>query len=142
MADTLAELKNFPQFNGRAVAAGFCYGGPYAIIGPKRLGFDAGISFHGTQLLDFIGELEGLTKPVCIIWGDEDGQAKPPVVAAYRAIADRAKNFELHIIRGVKHAYMFRDNPPAFDQKTYDFSMERAFALLDGLRHEKEPATA
>ena len=28
MADTLAYLGKLPQFNGRAVAMGFCYGGP------------------------------------------------------------------------------------------------------------------
>ena len=33
-------------------------GGPYAILGPKRLGYDAGISCHGTQMLDFLPELE------------------------------------------------------------------------------------
>ncbi len=50
MADTLAMLKKEPQFNGRAAAIGFCYGGPYAILGPKRLGYAAGISCHGTNL--------------------------------------------------------------------------------------------
>ena len=38
---------------------GFCYGGPYAILGPKRLGYDAGISCHGTQMLDFLKDLDG-----------------------------------------------------------------------------------
>ena len=38
MADTLAHLRTLKQFNGRAAAMGFCYGGPYAMIGPKRLG--------------------------------------------------------------------------------------------------------
>src|SRR3990170_5257563 len=28
MADTLAEVRKQPQFNGRAAAMGFCYGGP------------------------------------------------------------------------------------------------------------------
>ncbi len=50
MVDTLAHLRTLPQFNGRAAAMGFCYGGPYAILGPKRLGYDAGISCHGTRL--------------------------------------------------------------------------------------------
>jgi carboxymethylenebutenolidase len=31
MADTLARLGEVPEFNGSAVAMGFCYGGPYAI---------------------------------------------------------------------------------------------------------------
>ena len=35
MADTLAEIRKLPQSNGRSMAMGFCYGGPYAIIGPE-----------------------------------------------------------------------------------------------------------
>ena len=70
LTDTLAYLRTLKQFNGRAAVMGFCYGGPYAIIGPKRLGFDAGLSCHGTQLLDYIGEIEGVHEPVCIMWGD------------------------------------------------------------------------
>ena len=68
MADTLAEIRKLPQHNGRAAAMGFCFGGPYAILGPKRLGYDAGISCHGTRMLDFIQNLDGVTAPVCIIW--------------------------------------------------------------------------
>ena len=75
MADTLAEIRKLPQHNGRAAAMGFCFGGPYAILGPKRLGYDAGISCHGTQMLDFIGELDGVTAPICIVWGDQDHAA-------------------------------------------------------------------
>jgi carboxymethylenebutenolidase len=75
MADTLAYLNTMLKFNGRAVAMGLCYGGPYAILGPKRLGYAAGISCHGTQMLDYIQELDGVGEPVCIIWGDHDQRA-------------------------------------------------------------------
>jgi carboxymethylenebutenolidase len=87
MADTLAAVRKLPQFNGRAAAMGFCYGGPYAILGPKRLGYDAGISCHGTQFLDFLKDLDGVTKPVCLLWGDQDHAAPPPVLDAYRGRA-------------------------------------------------------
>ena len=53
MADTLKHVRTLPQHNGRAVAMGFCYGGPYAILGPKRLGYDAGVSCHGSQMRRF-----------------------------------------------------------------------------------------
>jgi len=134
MADTLAELRKQPQFNGRAAAIGFCYGGPYAILGPKRLGYAAGISCHGTQMLDYIKELDGVTQPVCIIWGDQDHQAPPPVLEAYRAVPGRMKNVEVHIFPGVLHGYMMRENPKAFSQSTYEFSMQRALAILQDLR--------
>jgi carboxymethylenebutenolidase len=134
LVDTLAEVCKLPQSNGRAAVIGFCYGGPYAILGPKRLGYDAGVSCHGSQMLDYIGELEGVAKPVCIIWGDADHQAPAEVLAAYRAAAARLKNLELHVFPGVLHGYMMPEAVKAFDRKTRDFSMERALAVLDGLR--------
>jgi carboxymethylenebutenolidase len=133
LADTLAQVKKLAQSNGRAAVIGFCYGGPYAILGPKRLGYDAGVSCHGSQMLDYLGELEKLAKPVCIIWGDRDHQAPAEVLTAYRAAAARMKNLDLHIFPGVEHGYMMPESK-AFDQKTRDFSMERALAILDGLR--------
>ena len=134
MADALAHLKTLPQFNGRAVAAGFCYGGPYAIVGPKRLGFAAGFSCHGSQMGEYIAELDGVKQPVCFIWGDQDHQLPAELADKYRAVPARMKNVELHIVPGIQHAYMLRGNTKAFDQKTYDFSMQRGFALLDALR--------
>jgi len=138
MADTLAEVRKQPQFNGRAAAMGFCYGGPYAILGPKRLGYDAGVSCHGTQMLDFLKDLEGVAQPVCIIWGDQDHAAPPEVQKAYRGVPSRMKNVEVHIIPGVLHGYMMRGNAKAFHQATYDLSMKRALAILNGLRGEGE----
>jgi carboxymethylenebutenolidase len=133
LADTLAELRKQPGFNGKAAVIGFCYGGPYAILGPKRLGYDAGISCHGTQLLDYIGELDGVSKPVCILWGDQDQMAPAPVLDAYRKVAAEKKNVELHVFPGVLHGYMMKE-AKAFDQKSYDFSLERTLAILEKLR--------
>jgi carboxymethylenebutenolidase len=142
MSDTLAELRKLPQFNGRALAMGFCYGGPYAIVGPKRLGYEAGVSCHGTQLLDFIGELDGLTKPVCIVWGDQDHAAPPPVQEAYRKIDARMPNVDVNIFPGVLHGYMMKENTKAFDQKTRDFTMRRTLELLAGLREDTHATAA
>jgi carboxymethylenebutenolidase len=134
MADTLAHLGGLSQFNGRAVAMGFCYGGPYAILGPKRLGYAAGISCHGTQMLDYMHELDGITEPICIIWGDRDHRAPENVLSAYRNVSAQRKNVEVHIFPGVRHGYMMRSVPQAFDAKAREFSMQRALAILEGLR--------
>src|SRR5262245_41197036 len=137
MADTLAYVRTLPQFNGRAAAMGFCYGGPYAILGPKRLGYAAGISCHGTRMLDFIEELAGVTAPVCIVWGDQDHAAPAEVLDAYRGVPSRMGNVEVHIFPGVLHGYMMRWNTKAFSQPTRNFTMSRALAILDGLRGAK-----
>ena len=78
LADVLTVLRKQPTFNGRAAVIGFCYGGPYAILGPKRLGYDAGISCHGTQMLDFINELEGLQRR-CASSGATGIRWRPPM---------------------------------------------------------------
>lgn len=134
LADVLATLRHQPTFNGRAAIIGFCYGGPYAILGPKRLGYDAGIACHGTQMLDFITELEGVRQPVCILWGDQDPLAPADVLEAYRAMPARMGNVEVHVFPGVRHGYMMRGNAEAFDRNARDFSMERALTILGDLR--------
>lgn len=134
MADTLAMVKKLPQSNGRAMTMGFCYGGPYAILGPARLGYDAGMGCHSTQMKDYLDVLEGVSKPVCLVWGDQDHAAPAEVLDAYRAAAERIPALDLHIFPGILHGYMMTEAVKAFDAKTRAFSMGRAFALLEGLR--------
>jgi carboxymethylenebutenolidase len=133
LKDVLAMVRKQPLFSGKAAVIGFCYGGPFGILGPKRLGYDAGISLHGTQMMDYIGELEGVRQPVCVIWGDKDHLAPPPVLETYRDLAKRMKNLEVHVFPGIEHGYMMKD-AKAYDAKSYAFSMQRALAILGGLR--------
>ena len=79
-----------------------------------------------------------MRQPVCFIWGDQDHAAPANVLEAYRTVPSRMKNVEVHVFPGVQHGYMMRGSPKAFDQKMYDFSMERALAILERLR--KTPA--
>jgi carboxymethylenebutenolidase len=132
MIDTLRHLGAIPQFNGQAAVMGFCYGGPYAILGPKRLGYVAGICCHGSQMLDYLHELVGVRQQVCLIWGDEDNRAPVEVLEAYRDLAVRMENVEVHTFPGVLHGYMMRGSP-SFDRATHDFSIKRAREILGGL---------
>jgi carboxymethylenebutenolidase len=134
MTDTLAMVKKLPQHNGKAAAMGFCYGGPYAAIGPKRLGFDAGIGCHSTQMKDFMQEFDGLSKPVCLIWGDQDFAAPPEVQAAYIELSKKLPQLAVHIFPGIHHGYMMRDNAAAWSPPTYEFSMARSIDILNSLR--------
>lgn len=133
IADTLAMVRKLPQHNGKAATMGFCFGGPYAVIGPKRLGFDAGIGCHSTQMKDFQHEFDGLTKPVCLVWGDQDFAAPPEVQAAYVERAKRQPNLAVHIFPGILHGYMMRENVKAWSPETYAFTMGRALEILGKL---------
>ncbi|MFZ9150841.1 MAG: dienelactone hydrolase family protein [Burkholderiales bacterium] len=134
LVDTLTMVRKLPQHNGKAAAMGFCYGGPYAAIGPKRLGFDAGIGCHSTQMKDFMQEFDGLSKPVCLIWGDQDFAAPPEVQAAYVELAKKQPQLAVHIFPGIQHGYMMRENAAAWSPPTYEFSMARSIDILNSLR--------
>jgi len=134
LADVRGALRMQGRFNGRAALIGFCYSGPYAILGPRRLGYDAGIACHGSQMLEFIDALEGGERPVRFLWGDQDTMARAHVLDTYRAIAQRMKNVEVHVFPGVRHGYMMRGSTQAYDDRAYDFSMECALGLLERLR--------
>jgi carboxymethylenebutenolidase len=134
LADTLAHIRTLGNSNGKAVAMGFCYGGPYAVIGPKRLGFAAGVSCHGTQMLDYVGEFEGVSQPVCVVWGEKDHLAPPPVVDAYHALALRSPNVEVRVFPSVLHGFMMKGNVQAFNPPAYDFTFGRALAILEALK--------
>ncbi len=85
-------------------------------------------------MLDYISELDGVTQPVCIMWGDQDHRAPPEVLDAYRPVPARMKNVEVHIFPGMLHGYMMPGSPKAFDASKRAFSMGRALAILEGLR--------
>ena len=134
MTDTLAMVRKLPQHNGRAATMGFCYGGPFAALGPAKLGYDAGIGCHSTQMKDYMDVIEGTTKPVCLLWGDKDTMAPPELLEAYRELAAKKKNLELHIFPGILHSYMMPGSTGAYDQEKRDFTMKRALEILAGLR--------
>jgi carboxymethylenebutenolidase len=48
-------------------------------------------------------------------------------------VPSRMKNVEVHIFPGILHGFMMPGSPKAFDQKTRNFSMDRALAILNGL---------
>jgi len=134
LRDTLAALRLHPKSNRRAVAMGFCYGGPYAILGPAKLGFDAGVGCHSTQMKDYIDELAGLTKPVCLLWGDQDTAAPPDVLESFREAAARIPSLEIHVFPGILHGYMMPHGTKAFDPPTRDFSMARVLKILQAMK--------
>ena len=133
MTDALSYLRSLDCFDGRAIAVGFCYGGPFAILGPKRLGYAAGISCHGSKMGSYLEELEGVEAPVAIIWGDEDHAAPPEILRSFEAASQRMPNFEHVILPGIRHGYMLRGNTRSFDQAAYDWTMQKAVKFVEAL---------
>jgi carboxymethylenebutenolidase len=83
--------------------------------------YAAGICCHGSQMLDYVDELDGFGEPICIMWGDRDDMAPVSVLNAYRKASSRMSNVQMHIFPGVFHGYMMRENQKAFDSAAHDF---------------------
>ena len=134
IADMRDFLKARTECNGKVAAIGFCYGGPYAILGPTRLGLDAGGSYHGTNFGDYADEMRKTTTPVLVHWGDEDHAAPPEVLDLYRGIDAEMDNLELHIFPGIKHGYMMASAEP-YDADAFNYSWDSTLKMLDGLKN-------
>ena len=93
-------------------------------------------------MLDYLHEIEDVSEPVCILWGDRDHRAPDEVLSAYRALASKKTNVDLHIFPGVQHGYMMRGAPKAFDPQAREFSMTRALAIVEGFRSAARPFAA
>ena len=138
LAEVMADLKARPECNGRIAVLGLCYGGPYAILGPARLGCDAGISFHGTQVQNYLDPVDKVTVPLSLHWGDKDHAAPPEALDRIRAAIAGMENAELIIYPGVEHGYSGPAAGDAYDVPATEASMARTLEILEGLRAEGE----
>lgn len=140
LADTIAALKARPECNGRIAVVGLCYGGPFAVLGPARLGCDAGVSFHGTRVQDYIDEIDGVTVPVSLHWGDQDHAAPPEALEKIRGTIAGMANVEVHIYPGVLHGYTARASEKAWHEEAAGKSWRRCIEIVNGLRDKAEAA--
>lgn len=133
LGDALSYLKTLTAFNGKAATMGFCYGGPYAIIAPKRLGYAAGISCHGSEMGNYAHELEGTTKPIAVFVGDADHASPPEVRATFAEASRKMANLEQHVLHGIKHGYMLRGSA-SYDQAQHENTMARVLDIMASLK--------
>lgn len=133
VGDVAEFLSGRNECNGKIGAIGFCYGGPYAILGQTRFGLDAGCSYHGTNLGNYTGDLKKASNPLLIHWGDEDHAAPPELVEEYRGYDAEMDNMALHIFPGVKHGYMMAA-AAAYDADAFKYSWDQTLKIFDGLK--------
>ena len=136
--DTIADLKARPECNGRIAVLGLCYGGPYAIMGPARLGCDAGLAFHGTKIDLYLNWLDKVHVPLSLHWGDLDHAAPPEALARIRQAVAGMGNAEIVVYPGVKHGYSEPDDNPSYDADATAKSFARLMEIVEGLRDAGE----
>lgn len=141
LADTIAVLKSHPDCNGKIGVVGLCYGGPFAILGPARLGCDAGASFHGTKVEDWLDELDGVNAPLSLHWGDEDHAAPPETLARIREATKAMPSVDIAIYPGVGHGYAQPSSVDKWNRDAAEKSWARAVEIFDTLKDAPVAAT-
>jgi carboxymethylenebutenolidase len=128
---TLEFLRKHESCNGRSAIFGFCFGGPFAVLGITTLGCDAGASFHGSNFEDQLGNLQRINRPLQLHWGDDDFALSTELLSQVRnACTERCTIF---IYPGVKRAYTSATSP-AHDALAAGQSWERSAAMLKALQ--------
>lgn len=130
LADVIADLKARPECNGKVAVLGFCFGGPYALLGAARLGIDAGISFHGSHVGDYLGEAEKIGCPMSFHYGDKDEVAPMEEIERIKAAFDRLEGAELYVYPDAGHGYMQPSRGGGYDEAAAKASWERALRVL------------
>lgn len=135
LADVMAEMKRLPQCNGKIAVVGLCYGGPFALLGPARLGCDAGFSFHGTAVQEYLDLLPKIgDAPIRLHWGDQDHACPPDDLARVRAATDGMSNVEITTYPGVPHGYTAPSNTKSWNEAAATDSWASAMKVLETLR--------
>ncbi|MEE2999040.1 MAG: dienelactone hydrolase family protein [Pseudomonadota bacterium] len=123
-------LKSNKSCNGKVVAFGFCYGGPYVIEAAARYAIDGGISFHGSYIEKFLPEFKNITCPLEFHYGDNDAVAPLAAIEEVKIECDKRENRELFIYPGGEHGYMFPNRGLGYHADAAELSWERAIKFL------------
>ncbi len=133
LGDMIADLRSRPECNGRIAVMGFCFGGPYALLGAARHGIDAGISFHGSHVGKYLGEAEGITCPMSFHYGDNDAVASMEEIGRIEAAFERLDDAAVFIYPGAVHGYMMQSRGDGYHPAAASASWERALKVLESL---------
>jgi carboxymethylenebutenolidase len=132
LRDTHAALAARPEWNGKFAVLGFCFGGQHAFLALARLGADAGVSYHGTSIQNYLDEAPAVTKPFSFHFAAQDDLVTLDDVARIRA-ALAGKRGEIVVHEGATHGFS-RVDSNGYNAAVAQASEERAFALLDELK--------
>lgn len=130
---TLKEMRKHPRCNGKTALLGFCFGGPFAVMGIVELGCDAGAAYHSGSMEHQLENLKKSTKPLQIHWGDKDFALAPGHLDQVRAAAASNKNCEIFIYPGIEHGYTGPESQ-AWNEGATKLSWERTLPMLEKLR--------
>jgi carboxymethylenebutenolidase len=136
LAGAVAALRALPESNGNVAAAGYCFGGRYAMIAAARLDVQAAVAFHGICMGESLDAARAIRVPVSFHFGDEDHSTPMTEVRAIQAAVAGNPQVELCVYEGVGHSFTWHGHA-RYDAAADAASFQRAMHVLAPLQQEQ-----
>lgn len=131
LTDVIENVRLREECNGTTAVMGFCYGGPFAIVAGAKCGTQAGISYHGSFVGNYLDSVPDVGCPLSFHWGDNDRAAPMELIDEVKQSFTRLDDAEVFLYPGgVEHGYMLPGHGAAYNEAAAEQSWERTFSLL------------
>jgi carboxymethylenebutenolidase len=133
LADVIAHLRKQPRCNGKIAIMGFCFGSPFALLAAARYGTDAGISFHGSHVEDYLDEVDRVRCPLSFHYGDRDEVAPMAAIERIREAFNVLPDAKVYVYPGAGHGFMTMTRGPGYMESVAHTAWARALEVLKKL---------
>src|SRR5579862_1331857 len=103
--DTANAVAKLPGCTGRVAVLGYCLGGLMTFLTAVRYGVDAAVVYHGGDTEKYLGEINGLKRPLLMHLGAEDEFISKPAQAEIKAALAQKPNTTVYSYPGQYHAF-------------------------------------
>lgn len=119
--------------NGRVLGLGVCLGGPFVFLAAARGALDGVVTWHGSRLDSFVGEVSAMRCPMALHFGERDRVVPLEAVERVRAAFAGRDDVAISVHLGADHGF---SHPlgPTFDAVAERAGMESVRVLLAELR--------
>jgi carboxymethylenebutenolidase len=104
-AQTLAQLRTFPECTGKAGAVGFCLGGKLAYLMAARTDVNAAVAYYGVGIHEALGEAANLRAPLLLHIAADDQLCKPQAQKEIIRALESVPQVTIHVHKGAGHAF-------------------------------------
>lgn len=118
--------------NGRVVAVGICFGGPFVLRLAAKGAVDGIVTWHGSRMEQSLDRAADITCPVRHHLGSVDPVTPPEVVDALRSAFADHPDCEILVHEGATHG--FSHDGDAYDDAAWQASLASVVELLDRYR--------
>ncbi len=118
--------------NGKVVAVGICFGGPFVLGLGKRGLLDGIVTWHGSRMESVLDDVDIITCPVHHHLGSEDPVSPPEAIAAIRDAFESNTEARVVVHDGATHG--FSHDGPAYDEVAAGAGLASLVELVDRLR--------